>query len=114
MTIDHSVTEETPEMNDPAPEVLVRRSQRQRRPTLLNDYHVYLGETDFNIGHAVDPVTFKEALDSDQANKWLGAMKNEMTSMSIIKYGNSLIYLMGTNRLATNGYLKPRKTIKVT
>lgn len=82
MLVDPPTTNEIPQMNDAAPEIPVRRSQRQRRPTLLNDYHVYLGEADFDIGNIVNPMTFKEALNSDQADKWLGAMKDEMISMS--------------------------------
>ena len=62
--------------------VEMRRSQRTRRPTLSNDYYVYLGEGEYDIGEEVDLTTYREALSSDKANEWLIAMRDEMQSMS--------------------------------
>ena len=67
---------------DEIPLVEMRRSQRTRRPALSNDYYVYLGEGEYDIGEEVDPTTYHEALSSDKANEWLIAMKDEMQSMS--------------------------------
>ncbi|KAL6323342.1 hypothetical protein AAG906_029349 [Vitis piasezkii] len=67
---------------DEIPHVEMRRSQRTRRPTLSNDYYVYLGEGEYDIGEEVDPTTYYEALSSDKANEWLIAMRDEMQSMS--------------------------------
>ena len=39
----------------PAP---LRRSQRERRPAITDDYVVYLQESDFDIGIRKDPVSF--------------------------------------------------------
>uniref|UniRef100_A0A2N9I4J9 Integrase catalytic domain-containing protein n=1 Tax=Fagus sylvatica TaxID=28930 RepID=A0A2N9I4J9_FAGSY len=65
-------------VDQPAP---VRRSQRVRRPTLSNDYVVYLGECDFDIGKVVDPISFDQAIDGPQSSKWVEAMEDEMLSM---------------------------------
>ncbi|RVW22815.1 Retrovirus-related Pol polyprotein from transposon TNT 1-94 [Vitis vinifera] len=67
---------------DEIPPVGMRRSQRTRRSTLSNDYYVYLGEREYDIGKEVDPTTYYEALSSDKANEWLIAMRDEMQSMS--------------------------------
>ncbi|KAL6347706.1 hypothetical protein AAG906_026235 [Vitis piasezkii] len=63
---------------DEIPPVEMRRSQRTRRPALSNDYYVYLGEGEYDIGEEVDPTTYREALSSDKANEWLIAMRDEM------------------------------------
>ncbi|KAF7814880.1 Retrovirus-related Pol polyprotein from transposon TNT 1-94 [Senna tora] len=63
---DHDLVPEIPREHEPVQEIPLRRSQRERTPAISTDYHVYLGEADYEIGHAVDPTTFKEALDSPQ------------------------------------------------
>ena len=46
---------------DEIPPMEMRRSQRTRRPALSNDYYVYLGEGEYDIGEEVDPTTYHEA-----------------------------------------------------
>ncbi|RVW71852.1 hypothetical protein CK203_061130 [Vitis vinifera] len=60
----------------------MRRLQRTRRPVLSNDYYVYLGEEEYDIGDEMEPTTSRETLSSDKANEWLIAMRAEMQSMS--------------------------------
>ena len=67
---------------DEIPLLEMRRSQRTRRPALSNDYYVYLGKGEYDIGKEADPTTYREALNSDKANEWLIAMRDEMQSMS--------------------------------
>ena len=67
---------------DEIPLLEMRRSQRTRRPALSNDYYVYLGKGEYDIGKEADPTTYREALSSDKANEWLIAMRDEMQSMS--------------------------------
>lgn len=38
-------------------EVSIRRSQRDRMSTVLDDSVVYLGETKFGVSHVVDPIS---------------------------------------------------------
>ncbi|KAF7823904.1 Retrovirus-related Pol polyprotein from transposon TNT 1-94 [Senna tora] len=62
----HESTLEIPQVHEPAPEIPLRRSQRERRSAIGIDYQVYLGEVDYDIGHAMDPTTYSEALRSPQ------------------------------------------------
>ncbi|KAG6485247.1 hypothetical protein ZIOFF_053780 [Zingiber officinale] len=43
---------------DPIPEVPMRRSVRQRRPAISDEFIFYLGESDYDVGPVVDPVTY--------------------------------------------------------
>ena len=63
-------------------EVALRRSQRERRSAILNDYVVYLQETktDLRINDN-DPVSFSQAVSYDNFEKWLNIMKEEINSM---------------------------------
>ena len=78
------VDENTPETVELAPiqPMPLRRSQRERRPALLDDYVVCFGEVDYDIGEVIDPVTFLDAIHSPQYAKWNIAMKEEMLSMA--------------------------------
>lgn len=64
----------------PQPAVL-RRSQRERRSAISDDYVVYLQESDFDIGINKDPVSFSQAIESDNSSKWIDAMNEELKSM---------------------------------
>ncbi|WJZ82589.1 hypothetical protein VitviT2T_002334 [Vitis vinifera] len=63
----------------PAP---LRRSQRERRPAIIDDYVVYLQESDFDIGIRKDPVSFSQAMESDDSSKWMEDMNEELKSMA--------------------------------
>ena len=55
----------------------LRRSQKERRPAITDDYVVYLQEFDFDIGIRKDPVLFSQAMESDDSSKWMEAMNEE-------------------------------------
>ena len=59
----------------------LRRSQRERRPALPDDYVVYSGEVNYDIGEVIDSVTFLDVVHSPQYDKWNIAMKEEMLLM---------------------------------
>ena len=80
-TVNFPTVEITP-IVDEIPRVEMRRSQRTKRSAFSNDYYVYLREGKYDIGEEVDPTTYREALNSDKANEWLIAMRDEMQSMS--------------------------------
>ena len=42
----------------------LRRSQRERRPELPDDYVVYSSEVDYDIGEVIVPVTFLDVVHS--------------------------------------------------
>jgi len=62
--------------------VALRRSQRKKKPTISNDYVVYLHETliDLSINDN-DPVSFSQAVSCDNYEKLLNAMKKDINSM---------------------------------
>lgn len=59
----------------------LRRSQRERRLAIATDYQVYLGEADYDIGQSEDPVTYNQAINSSESEKWPNTMKDEIKSM---------------------------------
>ncbi|BBH02190.1 hypothetical protein Prudu_012688 [Prunus dulcis] len=58
----------------------LRRSDRPRKSTAKSDY-VYLQEADFDIGDEADLMSFKKAMESQNADTWREAMLNEIESM---------------------------------
>ena len=71
--------ENVEEPPQPAP---LRRSQRERRPAITNDYVVYLQESDFDIGIRKDPISFSQAMESDDSSKLMEAMNEKLKSMA--------------------------------
>jgi hypothetical protein len=67
------------ENDDPQP---TRRSQHERRSTISNDYVVYMSEDVNNMEKMDDHVSFKEAMKSENSQKWCDAMEEEPRSMS--------------------------------
>jgi len=63
-------------------EIVLRRSQREKRSAISNDYVVYLQESENDLSIDDDPVSFSEAMNSDNSDKWLDAMKDELKSMA--------------------------------
>ena len=47
-----------------------------------DEYAVYSGEVDYDIGEIIDPVTFLDVVHSPRYDKWNIAMKEEMLSMA--------------------------------
>ncbi|KAK3009151.1 hypothetical protein RJ639_014178 [Escallonia herrerae] len=84
------VPNDVPPIMDPAPipanEQPLRRSGRERRTAISDDYIVYLDEADYNLGIGNDPTSFKEAIMSDHSTQWLKAMKDELESMKINEF----------------------------
>ena len=58
------------------------RLERARRPSISDDYIVYLKKHEYDVGDVLDSTTYKEAIFSPQSNFWIYAIKDEMTSMS--------------------------------
>ena len=71
------------EADNAAPAEALRRSTRERKSALPEDYIVYLQEADFDIGEVSDPVTFNQAINSDQSQNWEAAMVAELESMKV-------------------------------
>ncbi|KAJ7959777.1 Retrotransposon protein, putative, Ty1-copia subclass [Quillaja saponaria] len=75
------VPNEAPQQQNLVAKIPVRRSERQRRPAISDDFIVYLGEIDYDVSHIVDPTTYGESVSSPQSDKWIEAMREEMQSM---------------------------------
>jgi uncharacterized protein YqgQ len=76
------VDEEPIPPQEPQEVVPLRRSTRERRSAISNDYIVFLQENEFNIGMMEDDlVTLRQALESVNSHKWTKAMDEEIKSM---------------------------------
>jgi len=74
--IDNIVVDDVVEPND----IPLRRSTRERRSAISDDYLVYLQESE--IDSAIDdPVSYKKAIECEESDKWIDAMKDELKSM---------------------------------
>ena len=67
----------------PSPEpTSLRRSTRERRSSLPDDYIVFLQEHEFDIGAVEDdPINFLQTLESSKSQEWIDAMNEEINSM---------------------------------
>jgi hypothetical protein len=72
------------------PQEPLRKSQRERKSAISDDYIVYLTEEGCDLGHGDDPISFKQAIMSRNSSQWLEAMNDEMKSMEI----NEVWYLV--------------------
>ena len=59
----------------------LRRSTRQRRSAISDDYVVYSVEHGCDLSIDKDPVSFKKAMECYDSEKWFNAMKEELKSM---------------------------------
>ncbi|KAL2975442.1 hypothetical protein AAZX31_14G161600 [Glycine max] len=65
------------------PYVPSRRSTRERRSAIDDDFQVYLSEDAYDVGDIVDPKSSQEVVSFPQPEIWMHAMNGEMQSMSI-------------------------------
>ena len=60
----------------------LRRSTREMRSAIPDDYIVFLQEHEVDIGVAEDdPIKFRQAMESSNSKKWIDAMNEEIKSM---------------------------------
>ena len=62
-------------------EVALRKYQRQKRSTTSDDYLVYLHESKLDLANDNDPVSFSQVIESNNSNRWINAIKDELKSM---------------------------------
>ena len=52
----------------------VRRSERQRKPSILKDYIIYSPEDECHMSIDEDPISFTQAMESDNSENWVNAL----------------------------------------
>ena len=76
--------EENAQVNEqvrPQEEIVSRRSTREKRSAISNDYIVYALEHESDLSIDNDPIFFDQDMSSENSDKWLIAMKEELKSM---------------------------------
>ncbi|RVW20741.1 Retrovirus-related Pol polyprotein from transposon TNT 1-94 [Vitis vinifera] len=73
--------EVTQQPQEPQVQEPLRRSTRERRSTISDDYVVYLQEHEFDMGLEDDQISVSQVKQSSNSEKWIEAMKDEMKSM---------------------------------
>jgi hypothetical protein len=59
----------------------VRRSQRERKKAIPDDYITYMSEDANDMGKVEVPTSYKDAIESMNSSKWQVAMEDELKSM---------------------------------
>jgi hypothetical protein len=93
--------------------VALRRSQRERRSAISDEYVVYLQKSDFDIGSNKDPISFSQALESVDSTKWMSSMKDILKSTDQNEVWNSFNCLKDTRKLVASGSTRQNATLKV-
>ena len=60
---------------------ILRRSQRERRSSITDDYVVYLQESGIDLGIYNDPDSYTQFMQGNDSGKWFHAMEEELKSM---------------------------------
>ena len=92
--------------------ITLRRSQREKRSAIPNDYVIYLQESDFDLGIDKDPVSFSQAIESPESIKWIDAMKEELKSMEQNKVWDLVELPEGCKRVGCKWVFKTKRDSK--
>nr|GEU46814.1 putative zinc finger, CCHC-type [Tanacetum cinerariifolium] len=71
-------------LNPPIIQQPLRRSERTKRLVVHDDFITYLNKDDYDLSKVKDPISYKDAINSNQSTQWLEAMNDELKSMKII------------------------------
>ncbi|KAM1167008.1 hypothetical protein ACFX19_029616 [Malus domestica] len=86
----------------------IRRSSRVRKPTTLNDF-VYLTQVDTDLSEFNDPLSYKEAIAGPDADKWIEAMKSELSSMANNQVWDLVEQAEGTKPIGCKWFFKTKR-----
>uniref|UniRef100_A0A6N2LRF5 Integrase catalytic domain-containing protein n=1 Tax=Salix viminalis TaxID=40686 RepID=A0A6N2LRF5_SALVM len=67
------------------PQVPLRRSIRERRSAITDDYVVYDVESECDLSLDEEPKTFRKAMESENYEKWSNAAEEEISSLNVNK-----------------------------
>ena len=86
----------------------LRRSTRERRSTISDDYVVYLQEHEFDMGLEDDLISVSQVKQSSNSEKWIEAMKDEMKSMKDSGVGDLVELLEGIKLIGCKWIFKTK------
>ena len=92
----------------------LRRSTREWRSALPDDYIVFLQEHEFDIGAVEDdPINFRQALESSKSQEWIDAMNEEIKSMKDNDVWDLVPLLEGVEPIGFKWIFKTKRDSKV-
>mgnify|MGYP001794772631 CR=1 FL=1 len=92
----------------------LRRSTRERRNVILDDYVTFLLEHEDNGMLEDDPINFQQAVRSSNSQKWIDAMNEEFKSMQDNKVWDLTTLLEGAKPIGCKWIFKIRAEQKYT
>ncbi|RVW90078.1 Retrovirus-related Pol polyprotein from transposon TNT 1-94 [Vitis vinifera] len=88
----------------------LRRSTRERRNAISDDYIVYLQECEVESGMMEDdPINFQQAMKSSNSHKWIEAMNEEYKSMQDNKVWELVPLPVGTKPIGCKWIFKTKR-----
>ncbi|RVW84871.1 Retrovirus-related Pol polyprotein from transposon TNT 1-94 [Vitis vinifera] len=88
----------------------LRRSTRERRNAISDDYIVYLQEREVESGMMEDdPINFQQAMKSSNSQKWIEAMNEEYKSMQDNKVWELVPLPVGTKPIGCKWIFKTKR-----
>ena len=94
-------------------EVPLRRSTRERRSAISDDFIVFLQEHDDGVGLTEeDPINFSQAMQSSNSQKWIDAMNDEMKSMADNDVWDLVKLLEGARPISCKWIFKTKRDSK--
>lgn len=95
-----------------AQEIALRRSERPKRSAISNDYVIYSLENACDLSIDEDPVSFKQAMECSNSEKWFNAMKEELKSMDDNKVWELVELPQGSKRVGCKWVFKTKHDSK--
>uniref|UniRef100_A0A2P2MWM4 Retrovirus-related Pol polyprotein from transposon TNT 1-94 n=1 Tax=Rhizophora mucronata TaxID=61149 RepID=A0A2P2MWM4_RHIMU len=93
-------------------EMALRRSTRQKRPAVSNDYVVYSLEHESELSIDKDPVSFQQAMKCNDSEKWFNVMKEEMKLMDVNQIWELVELPEGSKRVGYKWVFKTKRNSK--
>ena len=91
----------------------LRRSTRERKSAISDDYVVFLQEHEADIGVVEDdPINFRQATESSNSQKWIDAMNEAMKSMKDNDVWDLVLLLEGAKPICCKWIFKTKKDSK--
>ena len=91
----------------------LRRSTRERKSAISDDYVVFLQEYEVDIGVVEDdPTNLRQAIESSNSQKWIDTMNEAMTSMKDNDVWDLVPLLEGAKPIGCKWIFKTKKDSK--